>query len=85
MARDIPEISREVAKGSFWSLAGSVFFKLSSLLYVVLLARAASQDDIGTFYLALSAMSLIWVFSDLGISGALTRYVPFFEGTAIRI
>jgi len=84
MAREIPQNSREVAKGSFWSLAGSVFFKLSSFLYVILLARAASQDDIGTFYLALSAMSIIWVFSDFGISGALTRYVPYFEGAGQR-
>ncbi|MCI0503513.1 flippase [Candidatus Micrarchaeota archaeon] len=84
MAEVIPQNSREVAKGSFWSLAGSVFFKLSSFLYVILLARAASQDDIGTFYLALSAMSIIWVFSDFGISGAFTRYVPFFEGAGER-
>lgn len=80
MSKGIPQNSREVARGSFWSLAGSVFFKLSSFFYVILLARAASQEDIGTFYLALSAMSLVWIFSDFGISGAFLRYVPFFEG-----
>jgi O-antigen/teichoic acid export membrane protein len=81
---EISQHSKEVAKGSFWSLLGSAFFKIVSFAYVVLVARAASQDDIGTFYLALSAMSLIWVFSDLGISGAFTRYVPYFEGKGER-
>ncbi len=76
----VSEHSREVAKGSLWSLAGNAFFKLLSFAYVVMLAHAASQDDIGVFYLALSALSLVWVFSDLGISGAFLRYVPYYEG-----
>lgn len=80
----ISQHSAEVAKGSFWSLAGNALFKLVSFAYVVLIARAASQEDIGTFYVALSAMSLIWVFSDVGISGAFTRYVPYFEGKGER-
>jgi len=80
----VSEHSREVAKGSLWSLAGNAFFKLLSFAYVVMLAHAASQDDIGVFYLALSAMSLIWVFSDLGISGAFLRYVPYYEGKGER-
>ncbi len=77
---EISQHSKEVARGSFWSLIGSAFFKLVSFAYVILIARAASQDDLGTFYLALSAMSLVWIFSDIGISGAFTRYVPYFEG-----
>ncbi len=80
MEAEIPQHSKEVARGSFWSLAGNASFKLVSFFYVVLIARAASQDDIGVFYLALSVISLIWVFSDLGISGAFIRYVPYFEG-----
>jgi O-antigen/teichoic acid export membrane protein len=81
---ELSQHSKEVARGSFWSLLGSAFFKLVSFAYVVLIARAASQEDIGTFYLALSVMSLIWIFSDLGISGAFTRYVPYFEGKGER-
>jgi O-antigen/teichoic acid export membrane protein len=76
----LSEHSRTVAKGSFWSLLGSIFIKLSSFIYVIILARVASQDDVGVFYLALSIMSILNVFSDLGISGAFLRYVPFFEG-----
>jgi len=77
---DIPQYSKEVAKGSLWNLAGSVALKLSSFLYVILIARAASQDDVGLFYLAISVVSLVSIFSDLGLAGALLRYIPYFEG-----
>src|SRR5208283_2517962 len=81
---DLSEHSKTVAKGSFWSLFGSVLIKLSSFIYVIFLARFASQNDVGTFYLALSVISIITIFSDLGVSGAFLRYVPFFEGKGHR-
>jgi len=77
---ELSQHSREVAKGSFWGLAGQVFFKLFSFFYVVLLARMASQEDVGLFYLALGIVSILSVFSDLGVSGAILRYIPYFEG-----
>ncbi len=81
---DLSEHSKTVAKGSFWSLAGSILLKLSSFVYLIFLARFASQSDIGVFYLALSVISIIIVFSDLGVSGSFLRYVPFFEGKGHR-
>ncbi|HSB47806.1 MAG TPA: oligosaccharide flippase family protein [Candidatus Bilamarchaeum sp.] len=80
----VPEYSKEVARGSFWNLAGSLFFKLISFFYVVILARAASADDIGIFYLSLSIITLVGVVSDLGLPGAMQRYVPFYEGSGRR-
>jgi len=71
--------SREVARGSFWSLFGSILIKLVSFVYLILIARAASQDDVGLFYLSLSIVSIVTVFSDVGIANALLRYVPYFE------
>lgn len=76
----LPEHSREVAKGSFWNLLGGVAFKLISFFYVVLIARAASQDDVGLFYLSLSILALFGIAGDLGISSAIVRYVPYFGG-----
>ena len=72
--------SKTVAKGSFWGLAGTVFIKLISFVYLVVLARMAAQDDVGVFQLALRLVSVIFIFSDLGISGAFIRYIPYFEG-----
>jgi len=77
---ELSDHSKEVARGSFWSLAGNIFFKLLSFFYVIIIARAASQEDVGLFYLALGAVSVVSVFSDLGISSALVRYVPYFHG-----
>ncbi|NYZ74255.1 flippase [Candidatus Micrarchaeota archaeon] len=77
---EIPQYSKEVAKGSFWNIVGNVIMKLVSFLYVILIARAASQGDVGLFYLALSVVSLVSIFSDLGLAGALMRYIPYFEG-----
>lgn len=77
---DAHSYSKEVAKGSFWSIAGAILFKLSSFFYVILIARAASPDDVGIFYLALGIVSLVSVFSDFGMPASLQRYVPFFEG-----
>ncbi|VVC04513.1 Polysaccharide biosynthesis protein [Candidatus Bilamarchaeum dharawalense] len=77
---EISQHSKEVAKGSFWGLLGNLIFKLSSFFYTVLIARVASQNDVGLFYLGLSIISLFAVFSDLGLSGSVLRYLPFFEG-----
>ncbi len=80
----ISDYSKEAAKGSFWTLLGSVIFKFVSFIYVIILARVASQNDIGVFYLALGVFSLVTIFSDLGISGSVGRYVPYFEGRGER-
>jgi O-antigen/teichoic acid export membrane protein len=81
---EIPEYSKDVAWGSLWNLAGNLFFKLISFFYVVILAHAASPDDIGLFYLSLSIITLIGVLSDLGLPGAMQRYVPYYEGSGKR-
>ncbi len=79
-AADIPEHSKTVARGSFWSLAGGVFFKLVSFFYAILVARAAAQDDVGLFNLTLSIVTIAMVFSDLGLISSLQRFVPYYEG-----
>ncbi len=77
---DIPEHSKQVARGSLWSLAGSAFFKLVSFFYAILVARAAAQDDVGLFNLSLSIVTIVMVFSDLGLVSSLLRFVPYYEG-----
>jgi O-antigen/teichoic acid export membrane protein len=72
--------SKEVAKGSFWSLAGSAMFYLVSFFYNIIIARAVSQDDLGLFFLSLSVTSLVAIVNDLGLSSALARYGPYYEG-----
>lgn len=61
-------------------MLGNLIFKLSSFFYVILIARIASQDDVGLFYLSLAIVSIVEIFSNAGIPLSLQRYVPFFEG-----
>lgn len=77
---EVSQHTREVARGSLWGLLGSIAFKLSSFFYTILLARAASMDDVGLFYLSLGIMNMAIVISDMGIPSAMVRYIPYFEG-----
>ena len=72
--------SKEVAKGALWSLAGQIGIKLVGFFYLVALARMASQDDVGTFYLALSIFGVLGMFSDAGFASSFSRYVPYLTG-----
>lgn len=76
---DLSHSSKEVAKGSFWGLAGQLTYKLISFFYVILIARMAAQEDVGLFYLSFGIIQLITTFNHLGIPGTLVRYVPFFD------
>ena len=51
-----------------------------SFLYVVAIAKLFLPADIGTFYLVVSILAIVNMFSDLGVASTLTRYLPFFEG-----
>jgi O-antigen/teichoic acid export membrane protein len=73
----VSEHSKEIAKGAFWNLAGSAGVKLIGFFYLVLLARMAPQEDVGTFYLALSIFGMISVLADFGLPMAFTRYTPY--------
>lgn len=70
----------EVAKGTFWGLAGNFFLKIVSFLYAIYIARAVSQGEIGLFYLSISIVGLFGSLKDFGLPSAISRYVPYFEG-----
>jgi O-antigen/teichoic acid export membrane protein len=73
--------AKTLAKGTFWGVLASLFIKLTGVLYYIILARMANQEDVGTFFLAFSVVSVVLIFSDLGLGpGAVSRYVPFFIG-----
>ena len=72
--------SAEMAKGTFWGLLGNVFIKAFSFIYIIYIARAVSQDDVGLFYLSLSIIGLVGAWRNFGLPAALARYVPYYEG-----
>lgn len=77
---DIGQHFKEVAKGSMWNLAGNVFFKVVSFFYYILVARLASQGDLGLFFIAMGVIAILDLVDDLGIAAAVIRYVPYLEG-----
>ena len=68
-------------------LAG-IFFtglvRFISFIYLVVIARLFLPADIGIFYLVISVLGIINIFSDLGVASTLTRYLPYFEGRKER-
>ena len=74
-------IAKTVAKGSAWMLIATIIVKFSAFIYYIILARTVSQEEIGMFFLVFSIMSIVLLFSNLGLgAGAVVRYVPFYGG-----
>ena len=74
------ESEKLILKTSAWSFIGQICVKVFSFIYTILLARFFSSDDVGTFYLALSVSSMIFIFTDLGLDYVVSRYVPYLLG-----
>ena len=81
---EIKEEHKIIAKGVFWGLTGGILLKLVSFVYTIIIARLFTQGDVGDFYFSLSIVSLIAIFSDLGISSAFSRYVPYYIGKGYK-
>src|SRR3989344_8582033 len=69
---------KTVAKGAFWALLSQFAVKFIAFIYIVVIAHFLPPETIGLFYLALSILGILYVFTDLGVIYALNRYVPFF-------
>ena len=73
--------AKTIVKGSAWMLIAAFIRKFSAFIYYIILARTVSQEDIGMFFLVLSVVSMVLLFSNLGLgAGAVARYVPFYAG-----
>lgn len=74
------ESEKLILKTSAWSFLGQISVKVFSFIYTVLLARFFTSEDVGTFYLALSVSSMLFIFTDLGLDYVISRYVPYLLG-----
>ena len=75
----VSQSSKEIAKGSFWTLGGNAFYKIVSFLYVIIIARMATEAEVGLFYLAFGILQVIGIVAHVGIPSSLQRFVPFYE------
>jgi len=73
--------AKTLAKGTAWGLIGSFLLRFVGFFYCIILARLFSQEEIGIFFLVLSIINIVALFSNLGLGlGAVLRYVPFYVG-----
>lgn len=66
-----------IVKGSFWVFLFGFLTKIMGFIYTVIVARLVSPEEIGAFYLALSILSILYIFTDFGLLSALCRYIPY--------
>ncbi len=71
---------KTIAKGSFWVLFSSLMTKLISFIYTIIIVRLVVAEQVGAFYLALSILGILYIFTDLGMIHSLVRYVPYLYG-----
>ncbi|MBN2015037.1 MAG: oligosaccharide flippase family protein [Candidatus Altiarchaeota archaeon] len=73
--------AKTLAKGTAWGLIAELVVKFAGWFYYVALARLVSTVEIGIFFLALSIIDIVVLFSSLGLgAGGVGRYVPFYAG-----
>ena len=73
--------TKTLAKGTFWSVLSTFFVKFMGWFYLIIVTRFFAPDEIGLFLYVSGALSLVLLFSDLGLgSGAISRYIPFYIG-----
>lgn len=66
-------LSRKTFEGIVWTSSASIFYKLSTLLRTVILARILLPEDFGLFGIAVAALSAVHVFTESGISAFLIQ------------
>jgi len=72
-------ITKTIAKGSAWMILSAFIVKFVGFIYYIILARTVSQEEIGMFFLVLSVISIVLIFSNLGLcSESVKRYVSFY-------
>ncbi len=69
-----------IAKTSFWAFTSQILTKFISFLYLVIIARLLTPEQVGAFYLVLAVLGIFYIFTDLGLIYSLGRYVPYLYG-----
>jgi len=73
MAKEHPDLYKNVIKGSFWIFALRISTQLLSMLRLVILARLLAPEDFGLLGIALLLMSILQTFTATGVDAALIQ------------
>ena len=79
-----------LAKNAFWLTFGNLTGRIARAVFIIYVARVLGAEGYGVFSYALSLSALLSLFSDIGVSGILTREaakdpasIPIYASTAL--
>jgi O-antigen/teichoic acid export membrane protein len=75
------EITRRMARGSAWSVLGSVTSRLLVLVGMILMARMVGQKQFGEFGMVQSTLGVAGMMAGFGLGSTATRFVAQYSKT----
>ncbi|GAA3004267.1 oligosaccharide flippase family protein [Actinokineospora diospyrosa] len=87
-AMEEPSVGRKVGRGLVWSLLNTVVLRLGIFMAGIVMARLLTTADYGVFAIAVTALTVLQAFNELGVSLAVVRWerdVREFAPTAMTI
>ncbi len=69
------QLARKVIKNSIYNSSGILIGNIAGIMLTIILARLLHPELFGIYHLVLAVGFLLLTFTDLGINGALVRYV----------
>jgi len=74
MEDDLTRVAQDSARGGFFLISGSAMATIISAIASILVARFLGPELYGQYALALVAPQLLYLFTDLGLSQAITKF-----------
>src|SRR3989338_7151402 len=71
--RENQELTRGIFKNTAWLFSGQFFGKLLRIAIVIYAARVLGPASWGAFSYAMSLVAFLTIFTDVGVSGIVTR------------
>jgi O-antigen/teichoic acid export membrane protein len=73
-------LKNQIIKNSFWNLFTTVINRAGALIFTIILARLLMPEYFGLYNLATSIALIAIAIADLGINGAITRFIAEYIG-----
>ncbi len=77
---DLDKITERSARGGFHLFIGNFVSEIANAVGIIFVARLLTPEDMGLYGLSFILSGFFWIFSDLGISQALIRFLARYQG-----